>query len=206
MEKSAAKYDADVLIVGLGCVGISTAFNCTKNGLKVIGFERHSDTGAIGTASYGHTRIWRTSHNEQRYNLMQEEALVTWREMEQRTGQQILTTTGLLWILHPGSELYKFVSSQGGGEKLTNSQMKARWPGLIGMPNDFVGFFAHHAGVVKAHVGLMACKKLSLEQGADLRYNSEVKSVDIKNGIVELESGQKYHGKNVVISCGPFTE
>lgn len=81
-----ANYDADVLIVGLGCVGISTAFNCTKNGLKVIGFERHADTGAIGTASYGNTRIWRTSHNEQRYNLMQEEALVTWREMEQRTG------------------------------------------------------------------------------------------------------------------------
>lgn len=58
------------------------------------------------------------------------------------------------------------------------------------MPNDFVGFYAHNAGVVKAHVGLMACKKLSIEQGADLRYDSVVKSVDIKNGTVELESGQ----------------
>ena len=76
------KYDADVLIVGLGCVGISTAFNATKQGLKVIGFERHADTGAIGTASYGLTRIWRTSHNEKRYNDMQEEALEIWREME----------------------------------------------------------------------------------------------------------------------------
>jgi L-2-hydroxyglutarate oxidase LhgO len=84
--------------------------------------------------------------------------------------------------------------------------MKARWPALIAMPNDFVGFFAHHAGVVRAHVGLMACKQLALEQGADLRYNQNVKSVDIKGGIVELENGQKLRGKNVVISCGPFTE
>jgi hypothetical protein len=120
---------------------------------------------------------------------MQEEALVTWREMEQRTGQQILTTTWFLWVLHPETELYKFVVSQGGGEQLTNAQMKARWPALVGMPTDFCGFFAHHAGVVRAHVGLMACKKLSLDQGADLRYNSDVKSVDIKSGTVTLENG-----------------
>ncbi len=199
-------YDADVLIVGLGCVGISTAFQCTKQGLKVIGLERHEDTGAIGTASYGHTRIWRTSHNEKRYNEMQEEALVTWREIEQRTGKKILHTTGLLWVLHPESELYKFVVSQGGGEQLTNAQMKARWPGLIGIPNDFVGFFASNAGIVKAKEGLMATKQLALAQGADIRYNTTVKSVDIKNGVVELECGKKLRGKNVVISCGPFTE
>jgi hypothetical protein len=42
---------------------------------------------------------------------MQMEALETWREIEQRTGRQILHTTGLLWILHPQSELYKFVVS-----------------------------------------------------------------------------------------------
>ncbi len=84
--------------------------------------------------------------------------------------------------------------------------MKSRWPGLIAMPNDFVGFFAHNAGIVKAHDGLMATKKLSIEQGADLRYNTNVKAVDIKSGIVELESGKKLRGKNVVISCGPFTE
>ena len=100
-----------MLIVGLGCVGISAAFNLTKQGLSVIGLERHADTGAIGTASYGHTRIWRTSHNEARYNEMQEEALVGWREIEERTGEKILETTGLLWVLHPESELYKFVVS-----------------------------------------------------------------------------------------------
>ncbi len=74
------------------------------------------------------------------------------------------------------------------------------------MPNDFVGFFAHHAGIVKAKDGLMACKQLSIEQGADLRYNTNVKSVDINAGTVELSCGKKLRGKHVVISCGPFTD
>lgn len=73
---------ADVLIVGLGCVGLSTTYACTKRGLSVIGFEKHSDTGVIGTASYGHTRIWRVAHGEKRYNDMQEEALQLWEEIE----------------------------------------------------------------------------------------------------------------------------
>jgi len=57
------------------------------------------------------------------------------------------------------------------------------------MPDDFVGFFAHNAGIVKAKDGLMATKELSIAQGADLRYNTNVKLVDIKSGLVELESG-----------------
>ncbi len=88
--------------------------------MRVIGLERHDDSGAIGTSSYGHTRIWRTSHNEARYNDMQEEALEIWTEIEKRSGSKIILETGLLWVLHPKSELYAFVVSQGGGEALTS--------------------------------------------------------------------------------------
>ena len=77
----------------------------------MIGFERQADTEAIFTSSYGHTRIWRTSHDDKRYNHMQEEALEQWREIEARIGKTILYKTGLLWILHPDSETYKFVVS-----------------------------------------------------------------------------------------------
>jgi len=69
--------------------------------MRVIGLERYDDSGAIGTSSYGHTRIWRTSHNESRYNDMQEEALEIWTEIEKRSGSMIIHETGLLWILHP---------------------------------------------------------------------------------------------------------
>ena len=86
------------------------------------------------------------------------------------------------------------------------SEVKKRWPGLSGLPDDFVGYFAFNAGIVKAKEGIMACKKLSIDQGADLRYNSNVKSDDINAGTVTLECGKTFRGKHVVICCGPFTD
>ncbi len=182
----------------------------TKHGFKTIGFERHSDSGAIGTASYGWTRIWRTSHDDKRYNDMQEEAIEIWREIEKRSGKEILVKTGLLWLLDPQSETYRFVSTEtpkaGGGEPISMPEVKKRWPGLSGIPDHFTGYLAHNAGIVRANVGLHACKQLALEQGADLRYNSQVKSVDVKAGTVTLACGKVYRGKHVVISCGAFSD
>ena len=98
------------------------------------------------------------------------------------------------------------MSSQGGGKKLTNQEMKDTWPALQAMPDDFAGFLAEKAGVVKARDGLQACKKLCLEQGADLRFNISVASVDAENGIVKLETGEVLRANHVVVCCGAFTD
>ena len=74
-----------MIIVGLGCVGMAAAYQCSKRGLKVLGLERFSDSGSIGTSSYGFTRIWRLAHPEQRYTDMQIEAIEDWREIEAKT-------------------------------------------------------------------------------------------------------------------------
>lgn len=57
----------DVIIVGLGCVGLSTAYYSSLKGLKVLGFERYANSGALGSGSAGHGRIWRYMHTEKRY-------------------------------------------------------------------------------------------------------------------------------------------
>jgi sarcosine oxidase len=70
MNQSNQEKQYDVIVVGLGCVGMSSAYQLSKNGYKVLGLEKHSDTGSIGTSSYGLTRIWRISHDDYRYNDM----------------------------------------------------------------------------------------------------------------------------------------
>lgn len=69
---------------------------------------------------------------------------------------------------------------------LDNTQMKARYPGLAGLPDDFHAFMAHKAGIVRAAIGLQATKRLAVEQKADLRFNTNVKGIDIKVGTVTL--------------------
>lgn len=80
----------DVIIVGLGCVGISTSLYCAKKGLKVLGIDMASKPGAIGTSSYGETRIWRVTHSEKIKNDMMRSSMELWKEIEDATGEELL--------------------------------------------------------------------------------------------------------------------
>lgn len=87
---------------------------------------------------------------------MMSESLEIWREVEAKTDKKIIHTTGLLWVMDPKEKHYEAVVAQGGGEELSNADVKTRYPGLSGLPDNVGGFFSHEAGVVKAHEALMA--------------------------------------------------
>ena len=54
----------DVAIVGLGLSGLSSAWQLTKAGVKVVGFEKFAYSGAIGTSSAGYTRVIRIASTD----------------------------------------------------------------------------------------------------------------------------------------------
>jgi glycine/D-amino acid oxidase-like deaminating enzyme len=60
----------DVIIVGLGCFGLGTAYYLASKGLKVLGFDKAMESGSIGSGTVGYGRIWRYLHNETRYAQM----------------------------------------------------------------------------------------------------------------------------------------
>ena len=62
-----AKAKYDVIVVGLSCVGISTAYYASKQGKKVLGIEQYSDCGALGTGSHGDSRCYRWGGQDDRY-------------------------------------------------------------------------------------------------------------------------------------------
>lgn len=49
----------DVIVIGLGCVGLSTCHHLASKGLKVIGIEQFPNSGHYGSSSFGQARIWR---------------------------------------------------------------------------------------------------------------------------------------------------
>lgn len=60
----------DVVIIGLGAMGLSTAYYCRRQGMKVLGLERYHNSGVMGSGSAGYGRIWRYMHTEERYAHM----------------------------------------------------------------------------------------------------------------------------------------
>ena len=76
----------------------------------------------------------------------------------------------------------------------------------MNVPSFLEGVLAPEAGVVKVKESLEAAKKLSIEQGATLKYNTNVVAVDHKNCTVTLENGEVYKAKNIIVTCGALTD
>lgn len=77
--------DYDVIIVGLGCAGLSTAYWCAKSGLRVLGLERNTSSGQLGSSSFGETRIYRTMHSVAKQTEAMKEAIPLWNKIEEES-------------------------------------------------------------------------------------------------------------------------
>ena len=74
------KYD--VIVVGLGWVGLATTYYCSKQGLKVLGFEMNETSGEMGTSSHGTSRIYRFNDANPLKNEMMKVSFKIWKQAE----------------------------------------------------------------------------------------------------------------------------
>ena len=144
-----AEYD--VIIVGLGCFGLGAAYYMSKQGLKVLGFDKAHKPGAIGSGSVGNGRIWRYLHNEERYYRMQLESEDIFREVERKTGQELLHKGGLLYMSKKGHPDFKEFSKF--GPIMSAAEINQKFPGIM-CPDYLEGVLAPEAGVVRVKEAL----------------------------------------------------
>ena len=84
----------DVAVIGLGAMGSAALFNLAKRGRRVIGFEQF-EPGHDKGSSHGESRAIRLSYFEHpSYVPLARRAYEVWRELEQASGETILTVTG----------------------------------------------------------------------------------------------------------------
>src|SRR5882762_2678656 len=90
------KYEFAVL--GLGAMGSAAAFQLAKRGRKVLGIDQFTPPHRFGS-SHGGTRITRLAIGEgEHYTPLAMRAHEIWREIENETGTNLLTTNGGLVI------------------------------------------------------------------------------------------------------------
>lgn len=134
---------------------------------------------------------------------MQKESVEIFREVEKKTGNQILVGGGLLYmktIGHPDiKEFLKY------GELLSADQINQRWPALR-IPSYIEGVYAQEAGITNVKHALDGFRNESSKLGADLRYGQNVVNIDHANSTVTLENGDIYKAKNIVVTCGSTTD
>src|SRR5262249_29596652 len=96
----APAYDAAVL--GLGAMGAAAAYQLAKRGAKVLGIDQYAPPHEFGS-THGDTRITRIACGEgPEDSAFAARSHEIWRELEAKTGMELLTQNGFLAISGDG--------------------------------------------------------------------------------------------------------
>src|SRR5690242_17376111 len=86
----------EVLVVGGGIVGIATAIALARSGVEVVLFEREARIAAKGSSKGGARIFAPAPYPDASYLELGLAAVERWREIESRSGRQLLVRTGAL--------------------------------------------------------------------------------------------------------------
>lgn len=206
-----SRSSADVIVLGLGGMGSSTASHLAQRGATVIGFDAFEPCHANGS-SHGESRIIRKAYFESPdYVPMLERAYELWRELQQASGQNLLTINGALNI---GSVDSGFVAGSTRSareyglnvEELNAAEVGARFPGFQ-LPDSLVALYDPAAGYLRPEACVAAHLDRAKQHGATLKFNTPV--IDWSSdgdGVFVRTATDRFSADRLVITAGPWSK
>jgi len=171
----------DVAVVGLGAVGAATLYHLARRGASVVGIDRLSPPHAFGS-SHGESRITRLAIGEgDEYMPLVRRSHELWRDI----GDDLLVTTGGLWISSPARQVDSHVpdffaktvaAARRFGvahELLDASEVRSRHPQFEIADNER-GYFEPEAGLVRPEACVAAQLALARKHGARIRFGERI--------------------------------
>jgi len=202
----------DAIVVGLGGIGSAAAYRlAAAGGRRILGleqFELGHDRGASSDVS----RITRLSYHRREYVELAIEAQVAWRDVEQASGESIITLTGGLDLAPPGAKesiddyAEAMTAARVPFEWLDDAEVARRWPQWR-IDDGTRAIFQANGGIADPDRGNAAHRRLALEAGATLLEHARVATIEDHAGelMVELEDGRRFSGGSVVIAADAWT-
>jgi sarcosine oxidase len=205
-----SKSQSDVIVLGLGGMGAAAAYHLASRGKSVVGIDRYQPGHRYGS-SHGKTRIIREAYFEApEYVPLVRRAYQLWRELENDSGESLLSIHGLLTIGTRESEIVDGVlkSSEMYGvacESLDRNDVMRRFPGAV--PNeDMIGVYEPTGGLLDPEKCIDVHLKLARNLGASIRDGERVTSWRSTDAGVEVVTDQDtYRASQLVIAAGPWT-
>ena len=199
----------NVIVVGAGIAGLSTAWSLVKAGHSVTLLEQGAAIPNPLAASGDHHRIIRRAYRASTgYGALITEANDAWAEMWDDLGQNHLDPRGFLCVsLGAGdkTDQYREGMEEGGWpfEMLDPEAAAKRWPFL-----DPAGFrYAYFS----TDGGALHCRKIAAgladwlrRHGANVYTDSKVVAIDADSGRVELEKGETLQADRIVVAAGAW--
>ncbi|MDQ3531750.1 MAG: FAD-dependent oxidoreductase [Actinomycetota bacterium] len=195
---------ADVVVVGAGMAGSAAARSLAGAGREVVLLEQF-DFGHRRGSSHGASRIFRYSYPDPTYVALSMEALGLWRELEDATGRELVTTTGGL-DAGPGLTAQAEALGACGAkfEWVAGPEVGERFPALS-FPAEDTLLFQPDAGIVRAEDALRAFITAAEDGGADVRWNTRVQALRASGDGVEVDTPEgSVTAEVAVVTAGPW--
>jgi sarcosine oxidase len=208
---NSSSSSSEVIVVGGGAMGSATAYELARRGLKTRLFEQYLMGHDLGS-SHGYSRIIRRDYYEHPdYVPLVDRAYELWRDLEKKSGESLLTVTGILGIGKPGGEYLKGSElscklHKIPHERLTAKQIRKRFP-QFNPTDDFEGVFQPDGGILAIERCILTYRSEIRKLGGLIHEDEEVLSIEPQRGgksfRVRTRHGE-YTAERVVICAGPW--
>lgn len=199
----------DVVIIGAGIMGCSTAFELSKQGVKVAVLEK----GSLGAGSTGKSSaIIRTHYSNEVTARMALHSLGVFRHFKDQVGDVCgFEETGFL-VLTPAKDaegLRANVEFQRGvgieTELLSQEQIRELWP-MFEAGDLVAAAFESKSGYADPNLALNGLAKAARQHGARIHQETEVTGIRLSGGnILGVETPKGSFEAPVVVNCaGPW--
>ena len=199
----------DVIVLGLGAMGSTTAYQLASRGQRVLGLEQYLPAHDQGS-SHGQSRIIRLAYLEDPgYVPLLLRAYELWEQIERDTQERLLTITGGLMIGQAGSRVF------GGSvrsatqhnleyEIIDAAEIHRRFPQFTPGPG-VQALYEAKGGVLYPEASILAHLRRASELGAELHYEEPVISWEAapSGDRVRVTTARgSYEADRLVISAG----
>lgn len=133
-----------------------------------------------------------------------------WRELEQRTGEELLQITGLLMVGYEGAEIITGAKRAAREhnlpiQSLTTREIRARYP-MLRVQDDEIGLFEPDGGVLDPERSIHAHLQDASHAGAQMHFGKAMTSWEATSHgfVVHLADGTAVESRTLVLSLGPW--
>lgn len=197
----------DVVVIGLGVTGLSTAGELARRGHRVVGIDRWG-SGHPVTSSTGASRSIRVAYDDERYVRLAREAFEGWHRLEVSQDVGLLVGTGQV-DLGPDAKLDALAAAMRASEvpfdELGAAGVRGRFPELAIRDGERALFHAE-GGTVLADEAMRALMADATGAGAALSMPERCLAIEVGSDGAEIVTDRRtLRADRVVIAAGPWS-
>lgn len=209
MEYSGQKFD--VIVIGGGVMGSSTAYHVAKRGYTTLLLEQFDFLHHRGS-SHGESRTIRATYPENYYFGMVVEAAKLWEQVQSEVGYKVYYKTPQFDMGPSDDKSLRCVIANCESYSmpcrvLDPAQVSDHFSGKMAIPENWIGVLTELGGVIKPTKAVSMFQTLAFQNGAVLMDNMEVKDIKKDDGggiVVHTSNGAKFCGNKCVVTVGAW--